>query len=74
MSKNYLLIYSEQLATDIELMCQSIKASSNTLFQIPKSSSSVYANIREATYGQSNYVLPSADYKIIPSLKLKPLE
>ena len=53
MSKNYLLIYSEQLATDIELMCQSIKASSNTLFQIQKSSSSVYANIREANYGQS---------------------
>ena len=53
MSKNYLLIYSEQLATDIELMCQSIKASSNTLFQLRKSSSSVYANIREANYGQS---------------------
>ena len=53
MSKNYLLIYSEQLATDIELLCQSIKAPSNTLFQIRKSSSSVYANIREANYGQS---------------------
>ena len=53
MSKNYLLIYSEQLATKIELMCQNIKAPSNTLFQIRKSSSSVYANIREANYGQS---------------------
>ena len=53
MTKNYLLIYSEQLATDIELMCQNIKAPSNTLFQIRKSSSSVYANIREANYGQS---------------------
>ena len=53
MSKNYLLIYSEQLATNIELMCQQIKASSNTLFQIRKSSSSIYANIREANYGQS---------------------
>ena len=53
MAKNYLLIHSEQLATDIELMCQSIKAPSNTLFQIRKSSSSVYANIREANYGQS---------------------
>ena len=53
MSQNYLLVYSEQLATDIELMCQSIKAPSNTLFQIRKSSSSVYANIREANYGQS---------------------
>ena len=53
MSKNYLLIYSEQLATDIELLCRNIKAPSNTLFQIRKSSSSVYANIREANYGQS---------------------
>ena len=53
MPKNYLLIYSEQLATDIELLCQNTKASSNTLFQIRKSSTSVYANIREANYGQS---------------------
>ncbi len=53
MPKNYLLMYSEQLATEIELLCQNIKASSNTLFQIRKSSSSVYANIREANYGQS---------------------
>ena len=53
MAKNYLLIYSEQLATNIEFMCQNIKASSNTLFQIRKSSSSVYANIREANHGQS---------------------
>lgn len=53
MRKNYLLIYSEQLATDIESLCQNVKASSNTLFQIRKSSSSVYANIREANYGQS---------------------
>ena len=53
MPKNYLLLYSEQLATEIELLCQKTKASSNTLFQIRKSSSSVYANIREANYGQS---------------------
>ena len=53
MAKNYLLIYSEQLATNIELMCQSIEAPTNTLFQIRKSSSSVYANICEANYGQS---------------------
>ncbi len=53
MSRNYLITYSEQLATDIELMCQKIKASSNTVFQIRKSSSSIYANIREANYGQS---------------------
>ncbi len=53
MTENYLLIYSEQLSTDIELLCQNIKAPSNTLFQLRKSSSSVYANIREANYGQS---------------------
>lgn len=53
MPQNYLLTYSEQLATNIELLCQSIKAPSNTLFQIRKSSSSIYANIREANYGQS---------------------
>ncbi len=53
MAKNYLLIYAEQLATDIELLCQNIKAPSNTLFQIRKSSSSIYVNICEANYGQS---------------------
>ena len=53
MAKNYLLIYSEQLATYIESLCQNIKVVSNTLFQIRKSSSTVYANIREANYGQS---------------------
>ena len=53
MPKNYLLVYSEELATDTELLCQSIKAPSNTLFQLRKSSSSVYANVREANYGQS---------------------
>ena len=53
MSKNYLLINSERLATEIETLCQQIKAPSNTIFQICKSSTSVYANIREANYGQS---------------------
>lgn len=53
MSKNYLLIYSEQLATEIELLCKNVKAPSNTIFQIRKSSSSVFANISEANYGQS---------------------
>ena len=53
MAKNYLLTYAEQLATDTELFCQNIKAPFNTLFQLRKSSSSVYANIREANYGQS---------------------
>lgn len=36
MPKNYLIIYSEQLATDIALLCQSIKAPSNSIFQIQK--------------------------------------
>ena len=53
MAKNLLLDYSEQLATEIELLCRNIKAPSNTLFQLRKSSSSVYANILEANYGQS---------------------
>ena len=53
MAKNFLLTYAEQLATDVELLCQNIKAPSNTLFQIRKSSSSIYANIRESNYGQS---------------------
>ena len=53
MSKNYLLLYAERLATDVEFLCQNITAPSNTLFQLRKSSSSVYANIREANYGQS---------------------
>ena len=53
MPKNYLLTYSEQLATQIEILCKNIKAPSNTLFQLRKSSSSIYANIQEANYGQS---------------------
>ena len=52
-AQNYLLLYSEQLATEMELLCQKLKVSANTLFQLRKSSSSVYANIREANYGQS---------------------
>ena len=59
MPKNYLLIYSERLATEIELLCQKIKAPSNTLFQIRKSSSSIYANICDANYGQSKSDLVS---------------
>ena len=53
MADNYLLKYSEQLATEVEQLCRRIKAPSNTIFQLRKSSSSVYANIREANYGQS---------------------
>ncbi len=54
MAQNYLLTYSEQLATDIEMLCRNTKMPANTAFQIRKSSSSVYANISEANYGQSN--------------------
>ena len=54
MAQNYLLTYSEQLATDIEILCRTTKMPANTAFQIRKSSSSVYANISEANYGQSN--------------------
>lgn len=53
MKKNPLLEQSEAMATQIELLCQNAKIPSNTAFQIRKSSSSVYANIREANYGQS---------------------
>ena len=53
MGENLLLKYSEQLATEIELLCKNIQGNSNTVFQIRKSSSSVYANIREAQYPQS---------------------
>ena len=44
---------SDIIPTEGVLICQKIKAPSNTLFQLRKSSSSVYANIREANYGQS---------------------
>ena len=56
MKENLLMKYAEQLAVDIELMCQSlskIKDCSNTILQIRKSSSSVFANISEAQYPQS---------------------
>ena len=53
MAKNYLLEYSEELATKCEFLCKSIKGNSNTVFQLRKSSSSVFANISEAQYPQS---------------------
>ena len=56
MKENLLMKYAEQLATEIELLCQSlskIKDCSNTVFQIRKSSSSVFANVSEAQYPQS---------------------
>ena len=51
--RNYLLEYSEKLSSDINNIFVAIKNDSNASFQIKKSSSSVYANIREANYGQS---------------------
>ena len=55
MKDNPLMKYSEQLAVEIEKLCKSIdkKDNSNTIFQIRKSSSSVFANISEAQYPQS---------------------
>ena len=53
MAKNLLLVYSEELATKCELLCKSISGNSNTVFQLRKSSSSVFANIAEAQYPQS---------------------
>ena len=55
MKDNPLLKYSEQLAVEIETLCESLerKYNSNAIFQIRKSSSSVFANITEAQYPQS---------------------
>ncbi len=55
MKDNPLLKYSEQLAFEIETLCKLLerKDNSNAIFQICKSSSSVFANISEAQYPQS---------------------
>ena len=53
MTKNPLLEYSEELATKCEFLCKSINGNANTVFQLRKSSSSVFANISEAQYPQS---------------------
>ena len=55
MKDNPLLKYAEQLAFEIETLCKSLerKDNSNVIFQIRKSSSSVFANITEAQYPQS---------------------
>lgn len=53
MAKNLLLEYSEKLAIDIIKLCAEHKIDSNSVFQIKKSSSSVYANITEAQFPQS---------------------
>ena len=56
MKDNPLMKYSEQLAVEIEKLCKSLdnkKDNANTILQIRKSSSSVFANISEAQYPQS---------------------
>ncbi len=55
MKNNPLLKNAEQLAVDIELLCKNLghSGNSNIVFQIRKSSSSVFANITEAQYPQS---------------------
>ena len=68
MKKNPLIDYSLQLATEIEFLCKSLKSEncSNIIFQIKKSSSSVYANVSEAQYPQS---LPDMLSKLIIARK-----
>ena len=51
--RNLLLEYSEELAVCIAKLCKDNKFDSNVVFQIKKSSSSVFANITEAQYPQS---------------------
>lgn len=51
--KNYLLEHSERLAVSIVNICEALPNERNICFQIKKSSSSIYANIREANYGHS---------------------
>ena len=53
MFKNLLLEYSEKLAIECELLCKAIKGNANSLLQLRKSSSSVFANVTEAQYPQS---------------------
>ena len=53
---NPLLKYSEELAIQTELLCKELSGrgrNANTVFQLRKSSSSVFANITEAQYPQS---------------------
>ena len=51
--RNLLLEYSEELAVKIVKLCNEYKIDSNTVVQIKKSSSTVFANITEAQYPQS---------------------
>lgn len=45
MAKNLLIEYSESLACEIAVLCRNHQVDSNTVYQIKKSSSSVFANI-----------------------------
>ncbi len=54
MAKNLLLEYSEELAVKCEKLCRAVsRGNANTVFQLRKSSSSVFANVTEAQYPQS---------------------
>ena len=55
MKDNPLLKYAEQLAVQIDALCKTLesKDNANTVFQIRKSSSSIFANISEAQFPQS---------------------
>ena len=56
MKDNPLMKYSEQLAVEIEKLCKSLhnkRDNANTILQIRKFSSSIFANISEAQYPQS---------------------
>ena len=53
MKRNLLLEYSEKLAVDITKLCSDNRFDNNTVFQIKKASSSVFANVTEAQYPQS---------------------
>ena len=53
MPKNALLFYSEELASQCELLCKSIKGNANAVSQLRRSSSSVLANVSEGQYPHS---------------------
>ena len=55
MKDNPLLKNAELLAIEVETLCKTLeyRGNSNIVFQIRKSSSSVFANISEAQYPQS---------------------
>ena len=53
MSKNYLLIYSEQLATEIVLLYQNIKAPSNTFFKSVKAQAAFMQKCKSIPLGST---------------------